>query len=248
MPITAAMPTNEMALSANTQPAPTHATTRPPIAGPTARATFMFRPLSAAAWGSNERSTRSGWIACHAGAATALPQPRTNVSSRTHAGDVMPRNVPTARAVAAVNIASCAPRSRRRRSTRSAHAPAGSARSTIGRLEAVCTSDTSSGELSINNHCAPTVCIQVPTFDANCAIHNARNIANASGAHADAAPEPAFRSPLTPFRVPAPTARPTLLPLGKKAQKRHRIAIVRPCAPPSPPTMCSPPSAERWTP
>jgi hypothetical protein len=48
----------------------------------------------------------------------------------------------------------------------------------------------------------------VPTFDANCAIHNARNIGNASGAHADAAPAPAFRSPLTPCRVQLVPGRP----------------------------------------
>ena len=73
------MPTNDTALSTNTQPAPTAATTNPPIAGPTARARFMFSPLSAAACGSSERSTRSGWIACQAGADTAVPQPRAKV-------------------------------------------------------------------------------------------------------------------------------------------------------------------------
>jgi hypothetical protein len=47
MLITAEMPTNETALSANTQPAPTHATTRPPIAGPTAARTGAARVASA---------------------------------------------------------------------------------------------------------------------------------------------------------------------------------------------------------
>ena len=67
----------------------------------------------------------------------------------------------------------------------SAQAPAGSASTTIGRLEAACTNDTSNGEVSINSHCAPTVCIQVPTFDANCATHSARNTRLANGAHAE---------------------------------------------------------------
>src|ERR1700755_3108550 len=88
-----AIPTNDTAFSANTQPAPTAATTNPPTAGPTARATFMFSPLSAAAWGSTGRSTRSGLTACHAGAATALPQPRANVSARIQKGDGDPRKV-----------------------------------------------------------------------------------------------------------------------------------------------------------
>ena len=182
---TIAMPTNDTALSTNTQPAPTAATTNPPIAGPTARARFMFSPLSAAACGRSERSTRSGWMACQAGADTAVPQPRAKVRPRINAGDVAPRKVAAASAAAAVNIATCAPSSSRRRSTTSANAPAGRASSTIGRLEAVCTSETSSGERSISSHCAPTVCIQVPTLDANCAIHSARNIAcRRSGAQA----------------------------------------------------------------
>jgi hypothetical protein len=46
----------------------------------------------------------------------------------------------------------------------------------MGRLEAVCTSATSNGERSISSHCAPTVCIQVPTFEANWAIQSARKI------------------------------------------------------------------------
>ena len=184
---TIAMPTNDTAFSANTQPAPTAATTNPPIAGPTARARFMFSPLSAAACGRSERSTRSGWMACQAGADSAVPHPRAKVRPRTSAGDVAPRKVAAASAAAATNIAACAPSSSRLRSRTSASAPAGRASSMIGRVEAVCTSETSSGERSISSHCAPTVCIQVPTLDANCAIHSARNIAcRRSGAQADA--------------------------------------------------------------
>ncbi len=48
---TMAIPTNDTALRAKTQPAPTAATTKPPTAGPTARATFMFSPFNAAACG-----------------------------------------------------------------------------------------------------------------------------------------------------------------------------------------------------
>jgi hypothetical protein len=83
------------------------------------------------------------------------------------AGVAAPRNVAPASVAADRNIPIWAPRSRVRRSTRSAHAPAGRASSTIGRLAAVCTSDTSKGERSTSSHCAPTVCIQVPTFEAN---------------------------------------------------------------------------------
>jgi hypothetical protein len=194
------MPMNDTALRANTQPAPTPATISPPMAGPTARATFMFNPFSAAACGNTARSTRSGWIACQAGAATAFPQPRAKVSSRISHGCCTPRKAAPASAAAARNMASWAPSSSRLRSIRSAHAPAGNASNTIGRLEAVCTSDTSSGDSSISSHCAPTVCIQVPTFDTNWAIHSARKIGNRlSGAHAETG-----RSALVPATMPIP--------------------------------------------
>ena len=103
---TAAIATNDTALRAKTQPAPTAATTKPPTAGPTARATFMFSPFNAAACGRSSRSTRSGCIACQAGLATALPQPKAKVSPNTNAGEAAPTKVAAANADAARNIAS----------------------------------------------------------------------------------------------------------------------------------------------
>src|SRR6478609_5874721 len=39
----------------------------------------------------------------------------------------------------------------------------------------------------MSSHCAPTVCIQLPTLEANCAIHSARKTGKKrNGAHADA--------------------------------------------------------------
>ena len=56
----------------------------------------------------------------------------------------------------------------------------------MGRLAAVCTRATTAGEWSTSSHCAPTVCIQVPTFEANWAIQSARKIGYARiGAHAE---------------------------------------------------------------
>ena len=103
---TTAIPTNDTALRAKTQPAPAAATTTPPTAGPTARATFMFSPFNAAACGRSSRSTRSGCIACHAGLATALPQPKAKVSPKIKAGEAASAKVATANADAARNIAS----------------------------------------------------------------------------------------------------------------------------------------------
>jgi hypothetical protein len=84
------------------------ATITPAIAGPTARARFMLTPLSAAACGSTERSTNSGWIACHDGPATAVPHPSRNVRPSTTAGDSTPMNVRTVSTPAAASMASCA--------------------------------------------------------------------------------------------------------------------------------------------
>jgi hypothetical protein len=45
-----------------------------------------------------------------------------------------------------------------------------------GNVVAVCTSGTraSARGSPTSIHCAPTVCIQVPRFDTNCAVHSAR--------------------------------------------------------------------------
>ena len=65
----------------------------------------------------------------------------------------------------------------------SASAPAGSANSSIGTIAATCTSATSAVELgsATSSHCAPTVCIQVPSMLLSCANHSARNAPIRSG-------------------------------------------------------------------
>jgi hypothetical protein len=77
---------------------------------------------------------------------------------------------------------------RRRRSTMSPTAPAGRATRRTGRLIAVCTSATSSASSDSEpmSHWAPTVCIQVPTFEPNWATHRTRKTLWRNGAHADA--------------------------------------------------------------
>src|SRR3989442_486544 len=54
---------NETAFKANVAPAPAAAAAKPPIAGPTARATFIEMPFSAAPDWISSRGTRSGMIA-----------------------------------------------------------------------------------------------------------------------------------------------------------------------------------------
>src|SRR5213594_2246194 len=75
-----------------------------------------------------------------------------------------------------MSIQHCVNRSKRRRSTTSAKAPAASERSTTGRLAAVSTRETSSGEVEseVISQSAPTSCIQVPTLEASAASHRAR--------------------------------------------------------------------------
>src|SRR5438045_1074924 len=77
--------------------------------------------------------------------------------------------------------------SRRRRSTMSANAPAGSASSMTGMLSAASTSATSDGEeeSEVISHPAPTSCIQVPTFETIVAIHRLRKSVLRSGLQAD---------------------------------------------------------------
>jgi hypothetical protein len=79
-------------------------------------------------------------------------------------------------------------RSKRRRSTMSANAPAGRARRKNGRLVAVCMSATMMGDgvNEVINHTAPTSCIQVPMFDTTAAIHSERKTGWRSGLHAEA--------------------------------------------------------------
>jgi DEAD/DEAH box helicase len=83
----------------------------------------------------------------------------------------------------------CTAMSSRRRSTRSASAPANSANISVGVRLAVCTSATTVGLacLSTRNHCAPTICIHVPMFDVKAAMKRPRNTPIRSGAHVDAA-------------------------------------------------------------
>ena len=82
---------------------------------------------------------------------------------------------------------SCTPISSRRRSMMSASAPAGSANSSIGSVVATCTSATSAVESGVSTriHCAPTVCIQVPSMLPSWANHSTRNAPMRSGAHGD---------------------------------------------------------------
>src|SRR6266852_3514070 len=179
---------NEIALRKKTAHGPDAATMRPPNAGPIARAMLMPTPLSAVAAGNSAGGTNSGVIACQAGLLLAVPTPSRKVSESKRPGVIWPISASTPIAPAATTIQICISSSRRRRSTTSASAPAGKANSTTGRLPAVSTSATSTGEgdSEVINQDSPTSCIHVPMFDTTVAIQSARNTDSRSGLQADA--------------------------------------------------------------
>src|SRR5712671_3038708 len=79
-------PKNDAAFSRNVVPEPTAATTTPPSAGPTARATLNPAEFKATADACCSRRTNSGVIACHAGSFITDPSPSKNVNSRSTHG------------------------------------------------------------------------------------------------------------------------------------------------------------------
>src|SRR5947209_1689014 len=179
---------NEAALSKKTAHGPDAATMKPPNAGPTARAILMATALSVIAAGKSEWETNSGVIACQIGLLIADPTPRRKVSDSRRAGVIWPINARMPIAPAATNIQICMTRSKRRRSTISASAPAGNATSTTGRLPAVSTSATRTGEVvnEVINHDSPTSCIHVPMLDTTVAIQSARKTDSRRGLQAEA--------------------------------------------------------------
>ena len=69
----------------------------------------------------------------------------------------------------------------------SASAPAGSANSSIGTVAATCTSATRAAEFGVSTriHCAPTVCIQVPSMLPSWANQRMRKALMRNGDQAD---------------------------------------------------------------
>src|SRR5438477_3188366 len=182
------MPMNDAALSEKTAHGPEAATIRPPNAGPIARAMLMPTALSVIAAGKSDCETSSGVIACQTGLLIADPTPSRKVSVSKRPGVIWPINARIPMAPAALNIQTCITNNRRRRSTMSARAPAGNATRTTGRLPAVSTSATRTGEgvNEVINHDSPTSCIHVPMLDTTVAIQSARKTDSRRGLQAEA--------------------------------------------------------------
>ncbi len=185
-------------MSRKTGPGPEAATMKPPRAGPTARATLNPAAFSATADDSFPGSTSSGTIACQAGAFIAAPRPRAAVKPSSIQRFTTSSIVRAPSMPAASSIHTWVTNNKRRRSTTSARAPAGSATRKTGRLVAACTSAIMTGEVVsvVISHAAPMFCIQVPRFDTTEAIHRARNTGLRSGPHGEAFSCPAAAAAL----------------------------------------------------
>ena len=177
------------ALKTNGQTRPSAVMTRPPKAGPMARAMLMPTPFSAIAGASSGLGTRSGVIACQAGAPSAAVVPRRKVNSRSSPGVIAPAATIRAKVTARQPAQTWRPSRRRRRSIRSASAPAGRANMKIGRLVAAWTRATirGSGASVVISQAAATSCIQVPMFDTTAANQISAKARSRSGAQADTA-------------------------------------------------------------
>src|SRR5205823_8321243 len=156
---------------------------RPATAGPIARARLSETPDKVIALASSSRGTISGTIACHTGWFIATPIPRAEVSERSNQGVIQPKSVTTPRTPATTVIHVCVKSRYLRLSTRSPMAPAGRAKRKRGRLEAVPSRATRSGEVvsEVISQAAPTSCIQVPMLETVAARKRARKTSSRSG-------------------------------------------------------------------
>ena len=171
------------ALRKNATAGPAAASTRPPMAGPPARARLKPTEFIITASAVCERGTSSGTSDCHDGPVSALPMPSAALEeSRSH-GVVQWRYVAIASINATASIQLCPTRSSTRRSKRSASTPAGTSRPNIGNVTAVASAATGSGSFvnDIIVQLSATSWIQVPKLENTAASHSARNAGTESG-------------------------------------------------------------------
>lgn len=161
------------ASSQNGAARPSAAVTTPLSAGPIARLMLTPTLFTATAPCSSSRGTSIGTIACQAGASKALPVATTNMNTSKSGAVTRPRVTSVAKIAAITRIPISTPMRYRRLSTMSVMAPAGRANRNIGRLEATCTRDTSSGSVvsSVMSHAAAALYIHPPVFETTVAVH-----------------------------------------------------------------------------
>jgi hypothetical protein len=168
---------------------PAAASTKPPIAGPMARAMLKPMPFSAMAPTRSPRGTSSGVAAAQAGKFTAVPAPMAKVSASRPQGPSASAAARTASSTPMAAIQSWAATSARRRSRMSAAAPPGRAKRKTGSMAAACTRPTISGEgaSEVISQPAPVFWIHMPVLEARLAIQSARKAGWRRGAKAPGA-------------------------------------------------------------
>src|ERR1700722_5551946 len=161
-----------IALIQNGAARPTSPMIVPARAGPTARLILMPTLLAATAGMRSLAGTKSGTIACQAGAVSAPPTPIRNIKNKSTIGVTWPKPTKAANIAETSVVAPSSVIRNLRLSKTSASAPAGSANRNIGRLVAPWTNETTSGfgsRLTISQPEA-ALYIQVPILDTTVAI------------------------------------------------------------------------------
>ena len=163
------------ALSAKAAAGPAAARTKPPSAGPSARARLKPMPFSAIAPTRSSRGTNSGVVAAQAGKFSAVPAPIAKVSASRPQGPSASAAAKTASSTPMAAIQSCAAIRVRRRSRMSATAPPGRAKRKTGNMAAACTRLTISGEGASEVISQPALVfwIHMPVLLARLAIQSA---------------------------------------------------------------------------
>lgn len=151
----------------------------PAAAGPIPRAMFEMPAERLAAAGICSRFTTPGNTAGHVGIVEVPPIDIAKVAAINISDVIPPRTEPAASATATVKRQLWATSNRRRRSSTSAIAPAGSANRKNGRLKAACIRVTRTGDFPssvADSHALAVSCIIPARVDASDATHSARRI------------------------------------------------------------------------
>jgi hypothetical protein len=189
----------------NAHPGPAAATSSPPRAGPAACATVKATAFSDTACGTSSGGTSSGTIACCGGIPSVASSPYSATPASSSPGVTTSASASAPSAAAASACHDWVAMIRRRRSSTSARAPAGSASRNVGIAAAVASSATSAGERVSSTISQPAAicCIQKPRFDTIPAAHRRRKVGLRSGAYG----LPAFPGRVRPLLVRATTPR-----------------------------------------
>lgn len=167
-------PTNDIAFMPNAAHDPVEATIAPPMVGPTASPMFIATPFKVIVCRASDFWTKLRKTPKVDGMLIAAPMPSKKVNANNIDEVVIPVRVSPASIAATTSMKYCITRRSLRRSNISANAPAGKASKKIDKLVIAGNRATIivDGVSDVINHIAPTLCSDVPMFDATIANHN----------------------------------------------------------------------------